>query len=64
MDFSFNDEQRLWRDTLERFMEQEVGREYTRAHDADRDPASERDLVAAAGRGRSWLPARASDRRV
>ncbi len=36
MDFRFNDEQRIWHDTLHSFMEKEVGREYTRAHDNDR----------------------------
>ena len=35
MDFEFNDEQRLWHDTVHRFMDQDVGREYTRQHDAD-----------------------------
>ena len=37
MDFRFTDEQQLWRDTLHRFMENEVGREYTREHDASRE---------------------------
>lgn len=37
MDFRFNDEQRMWRDTVHTFMEKEVGREYTRAHDASRE---------------------------
>lgn len=37
MDFQFNDEQRVWRDTLHRFMEREVGREYTREHDESRE---------------------------
>jgi len=37
MDFSFTDEQRLWRETLHRFMENEIGREYTREHDASRE---------------------------
>ena len=36
MDFRFNDEQRIWHDTMHSFMEKEVGREYTRAHDNDR----------------------------
>lgn len=36
MDYSFTEEQRSWHDLLHRFMEQEVGREYTREHDADR----------------------------
>jgi alkylation response protein AidB-like acyl-CoA dehydrogenase len=37
MDFRFNHEQQLWRDTLHRFMEQEVGRVYTRKHDESRE---------------------------
>ena len=37
MDFRLTDEQRLWRDTLHLFMEKEVGREYTRAHDESRE---------------------------
>ena len=37
MDFRFNDEQRIWHDTVHTFMEKEVGREYTRAHDASRE---------------------------
>jgi alkylation response protein AidB-like acyl-CoA dehydrogenase len=37
MDFRFTDEQRMWRDTLHAFMDKEVGREYTRAHDASRE---------------------------
>lgn len=37
MDFRFNEEQRMWHDTLHGFMEKEVGREYTRAHDASRE---------------------------
>jgi alkylation response protein AidB-like acyl-CoA dehydrogenase len=36
MDFRFTDEQRLWYDTVHAFMDNEVGREYTREHDADR----------------------------
>jgi alkylation response protein AidB-like acyl-CoA dehydrogenase len=36
MDFRFTEEQQLWRDTLHRFMEQEVGRDYTRKHDEAR----------------------------
>jgi len=39
MDFEFNDEQRLWYDTVHRFMDQEVGREYTREHDQNRECA-------------------------
>ena len=37
MDFSFTDEQHLWHETLHRFMEQEVGRAYTREHDESRE---------------------------
>ena len=37
MDFKFNDEQRMWHDSVHSFMEKEVGREYTRQHDADRE---------------------------
>ena len=37
MDFRFDDEQQLWHDTLHRFMEREVGREYTRKHDESRE---------------------------
>jgi alkylation response protein AidB-like acyl-CoA dehydrogenase len=37
MDFQFTDEQRLWRETLHRFMERDVGREYTREHDQSRE---------------------------
>jgi alkylation response protein AidB-like acyl-CoA dehydrogenase len=37
MDFRFTEEQQLWHDTLHRFMEQEVGREYTRKHDESRE---------------------------
>jgi alkylation response protein AidB-like acyl-CoA dehydrogenase len=37
MDFSFTDEQQLWYDTLQSFMEHEVGREYTREHDQSRE---------------------------
>jgi len=37
MDFRFTDEQRMWRDTVYSFMEKEVGREYTREHDASRE---------------------------
>jgi len=36
MDFRFTEEQRMWRDTVNSFMENEVGREYTREHDANR----------------------------
>ena len=37
MDFRFNDEQRIWHETVHNFMDKEVGREYTRAHDASRE---------------------------
>jgi alkylation response protein AidB-like acyl-CoA dehydrogenase len=37
MDFQFNEEQRMWHNTMHTFMEKEVGREYTRAHDASRE---------------------------
>ena len=36
MDFRFSEEHRMWQDTLNTFMEKEVGREYTREHDANR----------------------------
>ena len=37
MNFQFNEEQRMWQDTLDTFMGKEVGREYTREHDASRE---------------------------
>src|ERR1700733_4874913 len=37
MDFRLDDEQQLWKDTLQAFMEKEVGREYTRKHDESRE---------------------------
>jgi alkylation response protein AidB-like acyl-CoA dehydrogenase len=37
MDFRFTDEQQLWYDTLQTFMDKEVGREYTRTHDESRE---------------------------
>ena len=37
MDFQFNEEQRMWHNTMHTFMDKEVGREYTRAHDASRE---------------------------
>ena len=37
MDFQFTHEQRLWGDTVHAFMDKEVGREYTREHDANRE---------------------------
>lgn len=36
MDFRFTHEQQMWRDTLDRFMEKEVGREYIREKEAAR----------------------------
>ncbi len=37
MDFRFNDEQHIWHETVHNFMDKEVGREYTREHDASRE---------------------------
>ncbi|MEY2890644.1 MAG: hypothetical protein RJA98_552 [Pseudomonadota bacterium] len=37
MDFQFTHEQRLWSDTVHSFMDKEVGRDYTREHDANRE---------------------------
>jgi len=37
MDFQFTHEQQLWHDTVHHFMEKEVGREYTRQHDENRE---------------------------
>ncbi|MGH8999246.1 MAG: acyl-CoA dehydrogenase family protein [Acidimicrobiia bacterium] len=37
MDFRFTDEQQLWYDTLQTFMDKEVGRDYTRVHDESRE---------------------------
>ena len=37
MDFRFTDEQQLWYETLQSFMDREVGREYTRQHDESRE---------------------------
>lgn len=37
MDFSFTGEQKLWYDTLQHFMENSVGRDYTRKHDEERE---------------------------
>src|ERR1700689_1705969 len=52
MDFEFNDEQRLWHELVHKFMDQEVGREYTRAHDANREfPEEVFQKMAAQG----WL---------
>ena len=52
MNFEFTDEQRLWHDTLHGFMETEVGRDYTREHDANREfPIEAYKKMAAQG----WL---------
>jgi alkylation response protein AidB-like acyl-CoA dehydrogenase len=52
MDFEYNDEQRLWHETVHRFMDQEVGREYTREHDQNREfPEEVFQKMAAQG----WL---------
>lgn len=37
MSIQLNEEQCMWQDTVNAFMEKEVGREYTRAHDASRE---------------------------
>jgi alkylation response protein AidB-like acyl-CoA dehydrogenase len=37
MDFQFTDDQHLWHETVHRFMDREVGREYTREHDQSRE---------------------------
>jgi alkylation response protein AidB-like acyl-CoA dehydrogenase len=37
MDFRFTEEQQLWYDTVQSFMDKDVGREYTRAHDESRE---------------------------
>jgi alkylation response protein AidB-like acyl-CoA dehydrogenase len=37
MSVEFTDEQQLWHETVHRFMDQEVGREYTREHDQSRE---------------------------
>jgi alkylation response protein AidB-like acyl-CoA dehydrogenase len=52
MDFEFNNEQRLWHELVHKFMDKEVGREYTRAHDASREfPEEVFQKMAAQG----WL---------
>lgn len=52
MDFRFNEEQQMWRDTLNNFMDREVGREYTRKHDESREfPEEVFQKMAAQG----WL---------
>ena len=37
MDFRFNDEQRMWNDTVQHFMVKEVGQDYTLEHDLSRE---------------------------
>lgn len=37
MDFAFTSEQQMWHDVVHGFMEKEVGREYTRQHDQNRE---------------------------
>jgi alkylation response protein AidB-like acyl-CoA dehydrogenase len=37
MSVDFTHEQQLWHETVHRFMDQEVGRQYTREHDANRE---------------------------
>ena len=37
MDFRFNDEQRMWNDTVQNFMVREVGQDYTLEHDLSRE---------------------------
>ena len=37
MSVEFTEEQQLWHETVHRFMDQEVGREYTREHDQSRE---------------------------
>ncbi len=37
MDFRFNDEQRMWNDTVQDFMIREVGQDYTLEHDLSRE---------------------------
>jgi len=52
MDFRFTDEQQQWHETLHAFMEKDVGREYTREHDASREfPYEAYKKMAAQG----WL---------
>lgn len=52
MDFRFTHEQQLWKDTVNRFMDNEVGREYTRKHDESREfPEEAYRKMAAQG----WL---------
>src|SRR5687768_6991662 len=52
MDFQFSAEQQAWRDVLHRFMEREVGREYTRSCDEAREfPVAAYGKIAKEG----WL---------
>jgi alkylation response protein AidB-like acyl-CoA dehydrogenase len=37
MDFRFNDEQRMWNDTVQDFMVRDVGQDYTLEHDLSRE---------------------------
>jgi acyl-CoA dehydrogenase len=37
MDFRFNDEQRMWNDTVQNFMVKDVGQDYTLEHDLSRE---------------------------
>lgn len=52
MDFRHTAEQQAWKDTLDRFMDREVGREYTREHDESRQFPDEVYAKAAAN---GWL---------
>jgi alkylation response protein AidB-like acyl-CoA dehydrogenase len=52
MDFRFTDEQQQWHETLHRFMDREVGREYTREHDENREFPNEAYAKMAA---QGWL---------
>ena len=52
MSVEFTEEQQLWHETVHRFMDQEVGREYTREHDQSREyPEEVFQKMAALG----WL---------
>jgi alkylation response protein AidB-like acyl-CoA dehydrogenase len=52
VDFRFTHEQQLWKDTVDRFMADEVGRKYTREHDQSREfPETAYQKMAAQG----WL---------
>jgi alkylation response protein AidB-like acyl-CoA dehydrogenase len=52
MDFRFNEEQELWRKTVNDFMDRDVGREYIREHDASREFPNEAYQKMA---DRGWL---------